>query len=644
MSKLLKIIIAIGLLGQNSVKGQSVLNIYPDSLIAPVNENFSPGCFFSPKTLQAYNDFMGNGIFQNVIRTNAIESALNNSTDLTSCLSLLSSYQADLMALSLRCDKFIFIFEKMPLWLSSSTDGTPVTGIAGYYVFNTKPPANWNTWQTVIDSITAKIVNQFGITNAYFEIWNEPDLGSWTGTMNEYFTLYKRTYDGVKSANPSAKVGGPTVNFWANNLNWQPPYGYISNTKADSSLIGQLLDSVVIWNKIPDFISWHNFNISYQEFTNAANYIQQKLTSLFLPAIPLIITEWNAPSAIRDTRLATPYMIKVQIELSKTVIANNSIAAWQDFNSSTTEFHNDYGLLTYGAIHKPAYNSILLSDKIDGTTCKMTSISPYDGVSSVINDTLFVLISNYCPPPFVEAFNYTLYQGQFNVNQLDSAGYIDIVGNSVLHLDSIYKGLIIIPNSNVMQIAINNSIGIYQHYDSIATSPRQFNLNISGYSGSYSGQLFMVDSTQNNMQFKYDSLLTAGYTQPSAISAILPNQNINFSTISVNAGQYSFSLQPNAVCLFKIGIPGINSITGNNFTKNNFVVYPNPGSESLTIVLTLQQVNTETMLIYNSMGALVKTVHINQPATVIDVSELSSGLYFIQLKNNQQQTTKFIKQ
>ncbi|MBK8368947.1 MAG: hypothetical protein IPL10_16580 [Bacteroidetes bacterium] len=86
-----------------------------------------------------------------------------------------------------------------------------------------------------------------------------------------------------------------------------------------------------------------------------------------------------------------------------------------------------------------------------------------------------------------------------------------------------------------------------------------FYLNIGGYTGNYSGQLFIVDSTQNNMQFKYDSLLTAGYTHPSAISAILPNQNINFSTISVNAGQYSFSLQPNAVCLFKINIPGINS-------------------------------------------------------------------------------------
>lgn len=643
MNKLLKIIAAIGLLlGQNLANGQSILNIYPDSLVAPLNVNLSPGVFYVPKTAPAATDFIGNGIQQNAIRTNVIESVLNNSSNLSSCLSLLSTVQTDLQTLSLKCDKLIFIFEKMPAWLSSSTDGSPAS-TPGWSVLNTKPPANWNNWQTVVDSITSMVVNQFGISNAYFEIWNEPDLGSWTGTMNEYFTLYKRTFDGIKSANPSTKAGGPAVNFWANNIYWQPPYGYISNTKADSSLIGQLLDSTVIWNKVPDFISWHNFNISYQEIANATNYIQQKLVSLSLPNIPLILSEWNAPSQVRDTKLATSYMIKAQLELSKTTVSNNVIAAWQDFNSSATEFHNDYGLLTYGAIHKPAYNSILLSEKLNGTTCKMTSTVPFDGVSSVINDTLFVLISNYCPPPFIEAFNNTLNQGQFNANQLDSAGYIDIASNSISHLDSIYKGLIIIPNSIAMQIAINNSIEIYQHYDSIATSPRQFNLNIGGYTGNYSGQLFIVDSTQNNMQFKYDSLLTAGYTQTSAISTILPNQNINFSTISVNAGQYPFSLKPNAVCLFKINIPGINSITENNFNKNNFLVYPNPTSESLTIAFSSQQVNTETVQIYNSIGILVKTVDLKQSLTVINVSELSSGLYFIRMTDNPKQTIKFIK-
>ncbi|MBK8368946.1 MAG: T9SS type A sorting domain-containing protein [Bacteroidetes bacterium] len=64
----------------------------------------------------------------------------------------------------------------------------------------------------------------------------------------------------------------------------------------------------------------------------------------------------------------------------------------------------------------------------------------------------------------------------------------------------------------------------------------------------------------------------------------------------------------------------------------------------MTIAFSSQQVNTETVQIYNSIGTLVKTVDLKQFSTVINVSELSIGIYFIQLKNHPQQTVKFIKQ
>ncbi len=643
MIKYLKIIIVFGLLVINCLNGQSIINVYPDSLITSINTNLKPGVFYVPKTANAAADFFGNGIQQNAIRTSVIESVLNNTSNLTNCLSLLTIAKTDLQNLSVKCDKLIFVIEKMPAWLSSSSNSAPAA-TPGWAVLNTKPPANWNTWQTVIDSIASKIVNQFGISNAYFEVWNEPDIGSWTGTMAEYFTLYKRTYDGVKSANASVKVGGPTVNFWANNIYWKPKYGYISNSKADSSLIGQLLDSSVIWNKLPDFISWHNFNLSYQEFSNAENYIQQKLASLFLPSIPLIISEWNAPSQVRDTRMAAAFMIKSQLAFAKTIISNNVIAAWQDFSPNASEFHKDYGLLTYGAIHKPAYNSILLSNKLNGTICKTTTSSLYDGLSTIINDTLSLLISNYCPSPFLEALNHTLYQGKFNINQLDSAGYISIATSSIQRLDSIYKSLITIPNNTTLQIAINNSISIYQHYDSIDITSRTFSLKINSYTGNYTGELFIVDSTKNNLQFKYDSLINAGLNQTAAISAILPNQSMNAIPISINNGQYTFSLQPNAVCLFKIKIPGISSVRENNSNENNFSIYPNPVNENLTIHIPKNKMSDNKIQIFNTLGVLVKTIETKDISTEIDISTLLNGLYFVQLKGNPNQIVKLIKQ
>jgi hypothetical protein len=621
---------------------QSTIQVFPDSIVSPISTNFKPGVFYVPKTAVAVTDFMSNGIQQNVIRTNIIESVLNNTSNLNGCLTLLSTVKTDLKNLSAKCNKLIFIFEKMPAWLSSSSDGSPAVP-PGWYVLNTKPPANWNNWQTAVDSITSKIINQFGITNAWFEIWNEPDLGSWTGTSSEYFTLYKRTFDGIKSANSSAKVGGPAVNFWANNITWQAPYGYISNSKADSSLISQLLDTAVIANKVPDFISFHNFNLSYQAFANATNYIRQKIVSLSLPNIPIIVSEWNAPFAVRDTRLATSYLLKTQIEFSKLPILNNAIAAWQDFTQNSNEFHNDYGLLTYGGIRKPAYNGILLSEKLNGVQCKMGSLQPFDGVCSILNDTLFILLSNYCPPPFIEAFNNTLYLGKLTANQLDSAGFINITANNFTRLDSIYRGLIIIPNSNPIHIAINNSIGIYQHYRSIEVLPRQLTVKVDGRTGNYPAELFIVDSSKNNFQFKYDSLIAAGYTQTSAVATVLMNQSISSVPILFNAGQCQLSMLPNAVSLIKLHIPGITSIDNNRINMENFTLYPNPVSETLTIKFSQQFTGSKQIQIYNSTGALVFTANTKQVITNIPVSKLAGGLYFIRIKNSLLNPKKFFK-
>ena len=50
----------------------------------------------------------------------------------------------------------------------------------------------------------------------YWEVWNEPDIGYWHGTPEEYDKLYDYAADAVKRALPSAKVGGPATTGPAN--------------------------------------------------------------------------------------------------------------------------------------------------------------------------------------------------------------------------------------------------------------------------------------------------------------------------------------------------------------------------------------------------------------------------------------------
>jgi len=612
----------------STLYGQTTVNIYLDSVLSNVESKYEPGVFYVPKTTEAQNDFLNNGIRQNSIRLNIIEGALNNTSNLNECLTYLDGVSTILQNLANKTEKVLFIFEKMPAWLSSSSDGSPAT-TPGWYVLNTKPPANYTNWDAMVAGVVDRIINNYGISNAYFEIWNEPDLGSWTGTENEYFELFEHTYDAIKSVNVNTPVGGPATNHWGKNINYEPSYGHISNQVADSSLIGNIIDSTYGWNKPLDFISWHNFNLVHQTNQNAINYINQKYSGLGLPAPELMVSEWNTPSVIRDTPLQKSFFVKSQIEMAKTSIANNMVAAWQDFNQTTNEFHNDYGLLTYGSIHKPAYKALILSNKLEGHIISSSSNAPTDIVITTSNDTLNILVSNYAPPSFIEAFNHTLFEGHFNAYQIDSVGYVNIVSNDLSQLDSIYQGLITIPSSNPMNTAINNSIPIYNHFDSLQSSNRHYNLNVLGLNGVHSGINYTIDSTSNNFQYKYDSLLAQGFTQANAIANITNDQSLDFTTVNLTNGQNSFLMQSNSVQLFQFVIPEILSVD-ELINELNLLVYPNPTNNTFRIegeeIIGKIQVS-------DFSGKTLELIHSNEKQSIINLSNYSSGIYFVTLIN-----------
>ena len=52
------------------------------------------------------------------------------------------------------------------------------------------------------------VVNRYKDRVHYWEIWNEPNIFFWTGTIEQYTDLMKAGYDAVKDADPNAKVIG----------------------------------------------------------------------------------------------------------------------------------------------------------------------------------------------------------------------------------------------------------------------------------------------------------------------------------------------------------------------------------------------------------------------------------------------------
>jgi xylan 1,4-beta-xylosidase len=76
------------------------------------------------------------------------------------------------------------------------------------------PPNDYKKWSALIYEWVRHCIKRYGedkVKTWYWEVWNEPNISYWKGTMEEYFTLYDYTVDAVKRALPSAKVGGPTT-------------------------------------------------------------------------------------------------------------------------------------------------------------------------------------------------------------------------------------------------------------------------------------------------------------------------------------------------------------------------------------------------------------------------------------------------
>jgi xylan 1,4-beta-xylosidase len=74
------------------------------------------------------------------------------------------------------------------------------------------PPKDYKLWGELVRKFTQHLVDRYGrqqVSTWYFEVWNEPDIIYWHGTPEEYFKLYDYAAAGVRTALPSAKVGGP---------------------------------------------------------------------------------------------------------------------------------------------------------------------------------------------------------------------------------------------------------------------------------------------------------------------------------------------------------------------------------------------------------------------------------------------------
>jgi xylan 1,4-beta-xylosidase len=89
---------------------------------------------------------------------------------------------------------------------------TPTAPYQEIFTGWTYPPKDYAKWGELCYQWTKHCVERYGremCEGWWWETWNEPDIGYWSGTAKEFSMLHDYTVAAVRKALPSARVGGP---------------------------------------------------------------------------------------------------------------------------------------------------------------------------------------------------------------------------------------------------------------------------------------------------------------------------------------------------------------------------------------------------------------------------------------------------
>jgi len=156
------------------------------------------------------------------------------------------------------------------LGYSWGTPAAPVTYIA---------PAEQAKWAEVAKHVVMHYndgwANGFHYNIRYWEVWNEPDIRIfWTGTPQEYYTLYEATAQALKSYDPTLKVGGPALAG-----SWPFLRGFLNYVRDHTLPL--------------DFISWHTYSTDPDNAYRQSLAIRDLAAEYSYPAAEVLLTEWN---------------------------------------------------------------------------------------------------------------------------------------------------------------------------------------------------------------------------------------------------------------------------------------------------------------------------------------------------------------
>lgn len=222
-------------------------------------------------------------------------------------------------------------------------------------------PIKWEYWQEMVRQTIERYSAQTPqictpelnsqLSRVYYEVWNEPDLetfGKWSihGGEKDYKLMYYYASEGAKAAQNTQPFffGGPAT------------------TRPYQNWMQVFLKYVTAYNMRLDFISWHHYSESTDDFAEDMVSVDQWLAGREFEkyrSLPRIISEWgfdSNPNPIADTQVAAAHTVATIRHL---VDQKLEMAFAFEIKDGVNP---SWGMLTRDGIEKPRYHALKLLD------------------------------------------------------------------------------------------------------------------------------------------------------------------------------------------------------------------------------------------------------------------------------------------
>lgn len=233
-----------------------------------------------------------------------------------------------------------------------------------YWKGNTTPPTSYEKWAELIKNTLQHLIDRYGrdeVVTWPIEVWNEPNIPFWAGTMEEYFKLYEYSAKAVKSVDPELKVGGPAIcgidterwlrSFFEYCINNKLPLDFITRhcytanepTHRGHYIYHTMRPPTVMIDELKET---RGYMADYPEIANLPLHITEFNTS-YVPLCPIHDTTYNAAFIARIISEAGEYADSYSYWTFSDV--------FEEMDVPKAPFHGGFGLVALDSIKKPTF-------------------------------------------------------------------------------------------------------------------------------------------------------------------------------------------------------------------------------------------------------------------------------------------------